>query len=54
MYKQDNLDLRGLKGLILQIEGSVVLHLIVPVWTNVSLGHFQAEAIFVLLSFLVG
>lgn len=51
VYKQDNLDLRGLKGLILQIEGSVVLHLIVPVWTNVSLGHFPAEAIFVLLSF---
>lgn len=61
VYKQDVVDLGGLKGLFFfffppQIEGSIFLHLIVSVWTKVTLvwGIFKAEAVLVFLNFLVG
>lgn len=61
VYKQDVVDLGGLKGLFFfffppQIEGSMFLHLIVSVWTKVTLvwGIFKAEAVLVFLNFLVG
>lgn len=59
VYEQDNLDLRRLKRaffFFLQIEISLFLHLIVVIWTSVSLvwGIFKTEAILVFFNFLVG
>lgn len=58
VYEQDNLDLGRLKRafFFLQIEISLFLHLIVVIWTSVSLvwGIFKTEATLVFLNFLVG
>lgn len=56
VYEQDNLDLGRLKrAFFLQIEISLFLHLIVVIWTSVSLvwGIFKTEAILVFFNFLV-
>lgn len=58
VYEQDNLDLGRLKRafFFLQIEISLFLHLIVVIWTSVSLvwGIFKTEATLVFFNFLVG